>query len=316
MKAMKILSFTTKATFCILFSLTIPRAFGLKVVTFHNSKRYQKRCTKRLWMKMNCEESPMKVMMEHPLRRRGVFQCAATIVSGSALGYSTPPLATAITISLGNGAMLPSEGEIKQAIPTSWEGVDNPFEGSSRTTTGLFSRLDDTPDSTFYAQPRIVEHIDETAVRTMTTYISDRLLRPNSTVLDLCSSWTSHFTTDVKRRLHLQQVVGLGMNAYELSKNAVLDSYIVQDLNLQPQLPFQNAAFDLVLCQLSIDYLTKPLDVMNEVGRVLKDGGVVAIFFSNRLFLQKVRYHGVLVNEFHESMVFNFVPFCREGTIL
>jgi hypothetical protein len=289
---MKIASSTSKA-FCILYSLTILRAFGLKVIEFH-IKRYEKTCTKKLWMKQDCGESLKNVMVKQQLRRRGVFHYVATLVSGSAFGYSSPPLATAITISLGNGAILPSEGEIKQAIPTSWEGVDNPFEGSKTTSSlgsgaRLFSRLDDTPDSIFYAQPRIVEHVDETAVRKMTAYISDRLLRPNSTVLDLCSSWTSHFTTNVKSRLHLQQVVGLGMNAYELSKNTVLDSYIVQDLNLQPHLPFQNASFDLVLCQLSIDYLTKPLDVMNEVGRVLKDGGVVAIFFSNRLFLQKVR---------------------------
>jgi len=294
---MKIASSTTSKAFCILYSLTTLRVFGLKVIEFH-VKHYEKTCSKMLCMKQDCGDTSLKnVMVKQQLRRRGVFHyVASTLVGGTAFGYSSAPLATAaITISLGNGAILPSKGEIQQAIPTSWEGVDNPFEGSSTTTSSsgsgarLFSRLDDTPDSIFYAQPRIVEHVDETAVRTMTAYISDRLLRPNSTVLDLCSSWTSHFTTNVKSRRQLQQVVGLGMNAYELSNNAVLDSYIVQDLNLQPHLPFQNATFDIVLCQLSIDYLTKPLDVMNEVGRVLKDGGVVAIFFSNRLFLQKVR---------------------------
>jgi SAM-dependent methyltransferase len=45
--------------------------------------------------------------------------------------------------------------------------------------------------------------------------------------------------------------------------------------------------FDVVLCQLSIDYLTKPLQVLKEVGRILKVGGTVHILFSNRLFLSK-----------------------------
>jgi SAM-dependent methyltransferase len=41
------------------------------------------------------------------------------------------------------------------------------------------------------------------------------------------------------------------------------------------------------LCQLSIDYLTKPLQVCREVLRVLRPGGTVHILFSNRLFLSK-----------------------------
>lgn len=39
---------------------------------------------------------------------------------------------------------------------------------------------------------------------------------------------------------------------------------------------------------LSIDYLIRPLSVLGEVGRVLRPGGMVAIAFSNRLFIQKV----------------------------
>ena len=60
------------------------------------------------------------------------------------------------------------------------------------------------------------------------------------------------------------------------------------DLNKDsPKIPYDDASFDKVLCQLSIDYLTRPLDVMREVSRVLKTNGKVAILFSNRLFIQK-----------------------------
>lgn len=44
---------------------------------------------------------------------------------------------------------------------------------------------------------------------------------------------------------------------------------------------------------LSIDYFTRSLSVMGEVARVLRPGGMVAIAFSNRLFIQKVRGRGL-----------------------
>lgn len=56
---------------------------------------------------------------------------------------------------------------------------------------------------------------------------------------------------------------------------------------MKTQLPYGDNAFDTVLCQLSIDYLTKPMDVLKEVSRVLKPGGSVHILISNRLFLSK-----------------------------
>lgn len=82
-------------------------------------------------------------------------------------------------------------------------------------------------------------------------------------------------------------ISGLGMNEEELKANVVLDDWTVQDLNTNTKLPYGDASFDKVLCQLSIDYLIHPVDVLKEVGRVLKPGGKVAIFFSNRLFLSK-----------------------------
>jgi SAM-dependent methyltransferase len=64
---------------------------------------------------------------------------------------------------------------------------------------------------------------------------------------------------------------------------------VVQDLNKTPRLKgLANASFDAVLCQLSIDYLTRPLAVVAEAARVLRPRGLLAITFSNRLFLTKV----------------------------
>jgi SAM-dependent methyltransferase len=79
------------------------------------------------------------------------------------------------------------------------------------------------------------------------------------------------------------------MNAKELEANKALTEWTVQDLNKNKyvQLPYENNSFDVVMCQLSIDYLIHPLEVMKEVSRVLKPGGKVAILISNRLFLTK-----------------------------
>ena len=184
------------------------------------------------------------------------------------------------------GIALPSPGEIQDSIPSSWDDVENPVDEGDRKS--LFSRLDSAPDSVFYKDPRYVEHVDENVVRLMTDYISKDAIKIGDSVLDLCSSWTSHIDPSVASQL--PQVVGLGMNLEELKANKVLTESTVQDLNDNPTLPYKDASFDVVLCQLSIDYLTQPLEVLNQVGRVLKSGGTVHILFSNRLFLSKVSF--------------------------
>ena len=63
--------------------------------------------------------------------------------------------------------------------------------------------------------------------------------------------------------------------------------WVVQDLNKKPSLPFADSSFDVVLLQLSIDYLIAPLQLCNEISRVLRPGGSVHVLFSNRLFLSK-----------------------------
>jgi SAM-dependent methyltransferase len=185
------------------------------------------------------------------------------------------------------GILQPDPGEIEASIPVDWSGVENPVSSSSSDPKLLFGRLDARPDSIFYRDPRFVEHVDDNAVRLLTEYVSTTAIRPGDrAVLDLCSSWTSHIHPTVASRL--SRVSGLGMNAQELERNAALTDWTVRDLNEDPRLiGYEDGSFDVVLCQLSIDYLTKPLDVLREVGRVLVPGGRVHVLFSNRLFLSK-----------------------------
>jgi len=58
-------------------------------------------------------------------------------------------------------------------------------------------------------------------------------------------------------------------------------------VNEVPRLPFGGGEFDGVGICVSVDYLTRPVEVLREVGRVLKVGAPVVITFSNRCFPTK-----------------------------
>lgn len=92
------------------------------------------------------------------------------------------------------------------------------------------------------------------------------------------------FTTTMNVPSHM---AGLGMNREELQKNPILTDYVVQDLNASPVLEFPDNTFDVVTNCVSVDYLTKPLEVFQEVHRVLKPGGLFVNSFSNRCFPTK-----------------------------
>jgi ubiquinone/menaquinone biosynthesis C-methylase UbiE len=62
---------------------------------------------------------------------------------------------------------------------------------------------------------------------------------------------------------------------------------VVADLNTRPRLPFADASFDDVVCCVSVDYLTRPLEVFAEVARVLRPAGRFVCTFSNRCFPTK-----------------------------
>ena len=152
----------------------------------------------------------------------------------------------------------------------------------------------------------------------MTSYISNNVLKPGDSVLDLCSSWTSHIDPSVQEKLDLKRVTGLGMNEKELATNKALTDWTVLDLNINnhPELPYASSTFDTVLCQLSIDYLTNPLEVMKEVGRVLKPGGKIVILFSNRLFIQKAVGLWTGADDIdHSYIVASYLHYCNGGFV-
>jgi SAM-dependent methyltransferase len=165
-----------------------------------------------------------------------------------------------------------------------------------------FTRQDESDDSNFYIQPRMVVHIDEVAIAAVTTTIR-KYVSPGSRVLDIMSSYRSHLPTDV----HYQDVVGLGMNAAEMRANSQLSSFHVHNLNKNPALPFESASFDAVINTVSVQYLIHPVEVFREVARVLKPGGVSIVSFSNRCFPTKaVRIWSEGSDEQHIALVHHY----------
>ena len=103
-------------------------------------------------------------------------------------------------------------------------------------------------------------------------------------MLDLCSSFTSHYPEGYKAK----KCVALGLNFLELMANPSKTDYKVQDLNQNPKLPFDDASFDVITNSLSVDYMTRPLELFEEMHRVLKPGGLACMAFTIRCFPTKI----------------------------
>ena len=169
---------------------------------------------------------------------------------------------------------------------------------------GFFDRADDAPDPVFYGPPRLVTHIDDGAIAAVGALYAELGIDGSAPaprrVLDLMSSWVSHFRTPPS------ELVVLGMNADELAANPAATERLVHDLNADPRVPLPDADVDAAVCCVSIDYLTRPIEVLADVGRVLRPGGALAITYSNRCFPTKAvrgwlatddAQHGLVVAE-------------------
>ena len=162
-----------------------------------------------------------------------------------------------------------------------------------------FHKADPADDTLFYAQPRLVAHIDERAVAALTGIYRD-ILPSGGTILDLMSSWVSHLPDDLKT----DAVIGHGMNMRELEANPRLTQRFVQDLNRTPRLPIDDASLDAAVCCVGVQYLQKPVDVFTEVARVLRPRSPFIVSFSNRCFPTKaVAVWRALDGDGHASLV-------------
>ena len=214
------------------------------------------------------DEHSVTIDLNHPLSRSPVTVSARIVNDlGAGLergGRCTEVLMDALNAGIGLEALYPPDE-------------------TGFMSDGSFNRMDDREDSLFYETARLVQHLDRTAIDQVSE-IHGRFLQPGMQVLDLMSSWVSHIPESVTDL----NVTGLGMNADELARNPRLSSKVIQDINLQTSLPFDDRQFDAVICSASVEYLTEPLAVFRELGRVLKPGAPAIITFTDRWFPTKV----------------------------
>ena len=166
----------------------------------------------------------------------------------------------------------------------------------------LYTKEDNSNDSLFYSIPRLVKHIDENACETLTRFYRN-FLEPGFAVLDLMSSCVSHLPQDVE----YLKVTAQGMNKEELEANPQLNDFIIQNLNESHVLSYGDQTYDLCTIAVSIQYLTSPIRVFEEIARVLKPNGVCCVSFSNRMFPTKaILAWRMGSNEYHCNMVSHY----------
>lgn len=175
-----------------------------------------------------------------------------------------------------------------------------------------FAREDDGDDRQFYSMPRKVVHIDEPAIDMLRERVLRPLLPAGGRILDLMSSWRSHLPGHTT----LGRVTGLGLNAEEMANNPQLDDYVVHDLNAAPNLPFTDRSFDAALCTVSVQYLTRPIEVFREVRRVLTPGAPFIVSFSNRCFPSKAVWVWLFTDDAkHQALVTDYLERAGFGDI-
>ena len=218
------------------------------------------------------------------------FRCAALASDALAADLNHPLAGIALRLRVDVRAVRPKFEE-HGGSSTDWLELAASGPGMQARVDGRptdffagtpFARADEREDGAFYARPRFVAHLDATAIGEVAS-LYGRLIPSGADVLDLMGSWTSHLPGG----LDLNSLAVLGMNREELERNPRPGERVVHDLNRDPRLPFAADRFDAVVCTVSVEYLTRPLDVFAETARVLKPGGILIVTFSNRWFPPK-----------------------------
>ena len=143
-------------------------------------------------------------------------------------------------------------------------------------------KLDESNDEEFYSDPKFVYHLDQN-FRHYLSNVYKNEISDHSIVLDLMSSWDSYLPEEKKYK----KVIGHGLNKKELEKNKILDTYWIQNLNLNQEILLDDESVDFCLMVAAWQYLQYPENLTREIVRILSNKGKFIIAFSNRAFWHK-----------------------------
>ena len=143
-------------------------------------------------------------------------------------------------------------------------------------------KLDESNDEEFYSEPKFVYHLDSHFRQYLSKVYKDEI-DEYSTVLDLMSSWDSY----LPKENTYQKVIGHGLNKKELERNNILDSFWVQNFNLNQNIRLENGSIDYCLMVAAWQYLQYPENLTKEISRILSEKGKIIVSFSNRAFWHK-----------------------------
>ncbi|QDH13627.1 class I SAM-dependent methyltransferase [Formicincola oecophyllae] len=167
------------------------------------------------------------------------------------------------------------------APPTADDGTSQPG-GQLNLPAKAFTQASAEPDSAFFASHDPAQLLDLGA-RTAITALYRTSMPCGGNTLDLMCGADSHLPEDAS----FQRFSGLDACPELLKRNQALDEGFTQDLNTNWKLPFDDDSQDGVLLCNGLPYLTKPVEVMEEVQRVLKPGAPFIVTFTDRFFPQK-----------------------------
>jgi SAM-dependent methyltransferase len=119
--------------------------------------------------------------------------------------------------------------------------------------------------------------VDDTAMAAITDLYRE-VMPAGGAILDVMSTGFAHLPPEI----HYRRVVGLGSDPHALAENPFLDEWRVQDLNSDPTLPYASGEFDGAAICGAVQHLTRPAELMREIGRVLRPGAPLVVAFSNR----------------------------------
>jgi len=165
--------------------------------------------------------------------------------------------------------------DIGKIITSKGPGMQAPFEFGS---TNFFDA---------YPYKKVVKkdtsvHLDNNAIDQIKSLYSEHIPE-HSKVLDLLADYETYLEDDLQTGL----LVGIAKNEGILVSNKKLDTYNVQDLEEDIILPYDDNNFDVVICSLSFEYLSDPIELMYEMSRVIKQGGKFIVTFSNHLAMRE-----------------------------